>query len=194
MDKSLLCIRQFGEAARLHLEEAILLDEMCLLQNFCHEPTTYEVISAFVNSVNNQNLYWEKGGMGEMTVFAKLINNLYNKDRISTLRIANLFEFGKHLYREIEHQSFGKFWDEVDIYRNSEFLNQEQFEEWMSCFRCEPNFEVFLKTIIPKMFRFPNEKISFYCLVNDENENTELAPYIFIGSNCILTIARRWIL
>ncbi|BAY21527.1 hypothetical protein NIES2100_12820 [Calothrix sp. NIES-2100] len=60
MDKLLLCIQQFGEAARLHVDEAILLGEMCLLPNLCHEPATFEVISAFVNSVNQQSISWEK--------------------------------------------------------------------------------------------------------------------------------------
>ncbi|MGV0106702.1 hypothetical protein NSTCB13_05534 [Nostoc sp. DSM 114160] len=194
MDKLSLCIRQFGEAARLHLDEAILLGEMCLLPNFCHEPNTYEVISAFVNSVNSRTLYWGRSSMGEITVFAKPINNSYDKDRISTLYIANLLKFSRRLYPEMEHYSFGKFWDELDVYRHSEFLNQDAFEMWMSNFGHEPNLEIFLKRIIPKMFGQPNQNISFYCLVNDENENTDFAPYIFIGNSCILTIARRWIL
>ncbi|GAB1537542.1 hypothetical protein NUACC21_01870 [Scytonema sp. NUACC21] len=194
MDKLILCTRQFGKAARLHLDEAILLGEMCLLPNFCHEPATYEVISAFVNSVNHQSLYREKGGMGGLTVFAKPINHSYDKDKISTLRIANLLEFSGHLYPEMRDYSFGKYWDELDVYRRSEFLNQETFKTWIGGFWHAPNFQEFLKIIINKMFGSPNQNISFYCLVNDENENTDFAPYIFIGNSCILTIARRWIL
>jgi len=189
------CIQQFGKTGEAYFNEAVFVGEMCLFPNFCHEPSTYEVVRKFVDRVNTQNLCWDSG-RGDLKVFAKCSGyRSFDKGYIRTLDIVNLCNFGKYLYPEVGNILSIHYWDELDIYRRAECFSQDKFEEWInSWLRNEVDFEIFFETIIQRLFPKSNHQITFYSLVNDWNENTAFAPYILIGDSCILTLAERWVL
>ncbi|MEH1906356.1 MAG: hypothetical protein V7L05_09835 [Nostoc sp.] len=198
MDKLWHCIRQFGKTGEAYFNEAVFLGEMCLFPNFCHEPSTYEVVCKFVNSVNSMNSQyesWDSSG-GNLFVFAKPSGyRHFDKGCIRTRNVVNLCDFGKDLYPEVRNILDRHYWDELDIYRRAEYFSQDKFEKFINYkFRNEPDFKIFFETIIQKLFLKSNHEITFYSLVNDMNENTAFAPYILIGDSCILTIAKRWVL
>ncbi len=71
---------------------------MCLFPNFCQEPSTYEVVRKFVDSVNSQYKSWDSS-IGDLFVFAKLSGyRSFDKGYIRTRNVVNLCEFGKYLY------------------------------------------------------------------------------------------------
>ncbi|MEH2285620.1 MAG: hypothetical protein V7K90_30630 [Nostoc sp.] len=194
MDKLWRCIQQFGKTGEAYFNQAVFLGEMCLFTNFCHEPSTYEVVCKFVDSMNSQYKSWDSS-IGDLFVFAKPSRYCsFDKGYIRTRDVVNLCDFGKYLYPEVGNILDTHYWDELDIYRRAEYFSQDKFEKFMnSRFRDEPDLEIFFETIIQRLFPKSNHEITFYSLVNDMNENTAFAPYILIGDSCILTIAKRWV-
>ncbi|MBW4674429.1 MAG: hypothetical protein KME52_10530 [Desmonostoc geniculatum HA4340-LM1] len=100
MDKLWHCIQQFGKTGEAYFNQAVFLGEMCLFPNFCHEPSTYEVVCKFVDSVNSQYKSWDSS-IGDFFVFAKPSGYCsFDKGCISTRDVVNLCDFGKYLYPE----------------------------------------------------------------------------------------------
>nr|MDZ8005229.1 hypothetical protein [Nostoc sp. DedSLP05]MDZ8102507.1 hypothetical protein [Nostoc sp. DedSLP01] len=195
MDKLCHCIEQFGTTGEAYFNQAVFLGSMCLFPNFCQEPSTYKVVRKFVDTVNSQDKYWDSG-IGDLKVFAKPSGyRSFDKGYIRTRDVVNLCEFGKYLYPDIGNILDTNYWDELDIYRRAECLSQDKFENLINFwFRNQLNFEIFLETIIKRLFHKSNYEITFYSLLNDWNENTAFAPYILIGDSCVLTIVKKWVL
>lgn len=102
MDKLWRCIQQFGKTGEAYLNQAVFLGEMCLFPNFCHEPSTYEVVCKFVDSMNSQHKSWDSS-TGDLFVFAKPSRYCsFDKGCVRTRDVVNLCDFGKYLYLEFK--------------------------------------------------------------------------------------------
>ena len=204
IDKLELCLRQHGKEAQQYAEQAILVGNVCLIQNFAFKPDLLEALDRlFQNGIIN-----DYAGICDIKIFRLPRHYLgFYKEQISIRGIVSLFEFCLHLYPgEIGTLGQYQYWDELDIYRRAEVIDSVVFSSRirdMFGYQGYPEgleeqaeqLEQFIAAIRPELFYSKIDKIMMYCMVNDNDENCSFAPYIFVGRNgCLLVVARKWVL
>jgi hypothetical protein len=150
----------------------------------------------------------------DLKLFRKPDQNLLNNDVISTKHLVELFAWVKNLYpQELQYAEINEYWDELDLFRNSEMESEVEFNEYLSSLFLESESydegdeteallrerEQILEDLldflqVPMFGEDPHHEISMYCLTDDSNENTPFAPYVFVGKFCLLVVLREWIL
>ncbi|MFN3926558.1 MAG: hypothetical protein ACK4QL_04365 [Pseudanabaenaceae cyanobacterium] len=163
-------------------------------------------------------LYGERAGsppfIRDIKLFRKPPSAILNNDLISTKHLVELFYWVKDLYpEELQYAAIDEYWDELDLFRNSEMENQQEFRNYVKYLFLEPEYydeddaegydlaqrerilNDLLKFLEVPMFGFdPDYEVSLYCLTDDQNENTAFAPYVFVGHTGLLILLREWIL
>jgi len=150
----------------------------------------------------------------DIKIFSKPTSGVLNNDLISTKHLVELFHWVKALYpEELAYAEINEFWDELDLFRNTEMEDRARFRAYFSCLFLEPEsydpedpsealvseraaiIEQLLDFCQPLLFGDePDYEVSLYCLTDDNNENTAYAPYVFVGKRAILVVLRQWIL
>ncbi len=150
----------------------------------------------------------------DIKLFRKPPSEVLNNNLISTKHLVELFHWAKQLYpEELRYAEINEFWDELDLFRNTELEDIARFRAYFSCLFLEPEsydaedptesllrereeiLTQFLDFVQPLLFgNDPDYEVSLYCLTDDNNENTAYAPYIFVGKQAMLVVLRQWIL
>jgi hypothetical protein len=150
----------------------------------------------------------------DLKFFRKPTTEVLNNELISTKHLVELFHWVKSLYpEELAYAEINEYWDELDLFRNTEMEDRSRFRAYFSCLFLEPESydaedpeEALLEEreqIIEHLLDFcqpllfgdePDYEVSLYCLTDDNNENTAYAPYVFVGKQMMMVALRRWIL
>jgi hypothetical protein len=148
----------------------------------------------------------------DILVLDKPTDNAYGKFLVSENGVKELFQFTKELYStQLDNASLNEYWTTWEIFRNTSELN---FREFTKCFKSlflDTSFYKKEKTLVTNRTACidkimdkahinlfgknnPNATITLYITTNANNENTDFAPYIFVGATNIIVVLRHWIL
>jgi hypothetical protein len=148
----------------------------------------------------------------DLLIFDKPSDNTYAKFIVSEDGVKELFQFTKELYpTQLENASLNEYWTTWEIFRNSKELNDKEFAKYFKSLFLNKSFykkdeaafvnrakciEKIIEKIQVNLFRKDNNSatITLYITTDANNENTDFAPYIFVGATSIVVVLRRWIL
>ncbi|MGG6269432.1 hypothetical protein ACQ4M3_28285 [Leptolyngbya sp. AN03gr2] len=189
-----LFIREHGESASSFADQALRLGYIYIFP----EPNFGVAEQAALRNLMRSRSSWANY-VADFKVFRKPMYRGFSKNSIRRDEINFLFEFSKNAYPDssMAWATLGETsWDEIAIFRKAQAISHDDFRDWLAN-NLLTNLEdrsqqdeltVVLNAILPGL---GNEAYQ-YCMVDDNNENCDFAPYFFIGKTLVVMIARKW--
>ena len=56
----------------------------------------------------------------------------------------------------------------------------------------QPSLQEQLEVLLQASLPLLGQRIVWYRMVDDNNENCGFAPYIFVGDRCLIVVAKQW--
>ena len=180
-------VQQHGETAKAYEDDALVIGSCYLIPNFGFPDSMQESLDSLLAPRKD----WTEG-IVDIRVFRKPSGYvLFDTDEETTeFELTDLLSFVCSFYpREYPHRDFPEWWTQDHMLNLAETFDSIDFSVWMqNSVGDEEDVDIFLQSLEA----FLGEEIIFYKMEDDGNENCGFAPYIFIGDECLILMARRW--